>query len=349
MTNQNPLETAAYHALRTCTEFGYGRLTKLIAAHGSWMAVWETLRDRLPRAKELGQLYAELEQKHIRLILLGNPDYPARLAEIPLPPLGIYVRGELPPRDQPTLAIVGTRRVTDTGRRLAENFARELARAKVVIVSGLAFGADVSAHTGCLAGGGQAVAVLASGADQITPRTNAGLGEEILRRGGAIVSEYPPGTKIQLHNFLERNRIVSGLAQAVLIIEAPARSGSLATARFALDQNRDVLVLPGPATHPNYEGSHDLIRAGAILVTKPEHVLMALGIEAEDKGSQVSTEFLENPETAAILVALRESVEPLDIDKLVQITKLDVQAVSRAASLLVLAGAVQEEPLGYTI
>lgn len=337
-------ETEAYHALRVAG-LSYGRLAKLRTRYGTWQNAWRAAAT----PGDTGSAMLELARLGIRLILLEDPDYPPRLAQIPLPPFGIYLKGSLPDKTKPALAIVGTRRATDSGRKLAQKFASRAAELGTVIVSGLAFGADISAHLGCLASGGQAIAVLASGVDQITPRSNTALGNRIIESGGGILSEYPPRTKIRLQNFLERNRIVSGLSQAVLVIEAPARSGSLATARFALDQNRDVLVVPGPAGHPNYEGSHELIRSGATLISTAAHLFSALGIQVEPKDFQIPAEISANPENNLILEALRSSAEPLSIDKLTQITKLEVQIVNRAVNLMLLQNVLQEEPAGYTL
>ena len=196
------------------------------------------------------------------------------------------------------IAIVGTRRATPDGKSTARRFAAELARAGIVIVSGLAFGVDAAAHEGCLDAEGKTVAVLACGLANIYPRNNEPLAKKILAQGGAIISEYPPDMPAYPSRFLERNRIVSGLSKGTLVIEAPERSGSLATARFALEQNRDVFVVPGPIAHPNFKGSHALIRQGAELVTTPEDILESYGIARE---KSIGAEFAGTPEEKAIL------------------------------------------------
>ncbi|MDZ4231369.1 MAG: DNA-processing protein DprA [Patescibacteria group bacterium] len=202
---------------------------------------------------------------------LKDEGYPRLLAEIPGPPERIHIKGKLPV-GFPTVAIVGTRKATMEGKRLAGEFAAGLSKAGCVIVSGLALGIDSAAHEGALASGALTVAVLGNSIDSIYPEENQSLANRIVRQG-AVISEYGPGASIQKSNFLERNRIISGLSLAVLVIEAPEHSGALATARHAGEQGRDIFVVPGNVGHPNYVGSHQLIRDGAILVRSVEDVL----------------------------------------------------------------------------
>ena len=245
-----------------------------------------------------------------------------------------------------SVAIVGTRKATPGGKEAARTFARELVRMGCAVVSGLAFGLDAAAHEGALDGKGYTIAVLATGLDRIYPQWNTKLAERMIASGGALISEYPPGSPALPYRFLERNRIVSGLAEGVLIIEAPERSGSLATARFALEQDRQVFVVPGPATHPNYAGSHALIRAGAELVTQPAHVLEALGMAAAPQSSGPEA---YSKEEQLIREAFRTSTEPLAIDTIIRYTKLNAQTVNRTLSLLVIQGAIAENGTGYTM
>jgi DNA processing protein len=212
----------------------------------------------------------------IKKIIFSEEIFPSLLKEIPLPPDKLFILGE-DLSDRPHIAMVGTRKATQSGRRIARDLARELAKCGLVIVSGLAMGIDTAAHEGALEVGGKTVAVLANGLDTIYPRQNHQLAKRIISRGGSLVSEYEEGRPSFPNQFIERNRIISGLSKAILVIEAPKRSGALATARFALEQNRDVLAVPGPINHPNYVGSNNLIKDGAALITSAEDVLNLIG------------------------------------------------------------------------
>lgn len=195
------------------------------------------------------------------------------LLDIFRPPKEIYFYGKLPKKRQPTVAIVGSRRPTAYGREMVHKFAYGLAQQGVVIVSGLALGIDALAHRACLEAGGTTLAVLGGGLNDITPRSNQPLGREILMKGGAILSEYEPSMPVLAHQFLERNRIVSGLADAVIVIEAARRSGTLSTAAHALQQGRDIFAIPGNLTSPMSEGCNNLIKQGAMLLNDIQQVL----------------------------------------------------------------------------
>ena len=188
--------------------------------------------------------------------------------------------------------------------------------------------------------------MVATGLDQCYPRTNEALGARIVKEGGALVSEYPPGVPALPHQFLERNRIVSGLSRGILVVEAPFRSGSLATARFATDQNRDVFAVPGPATHPNFAGSHELIRQGAMLVTAPSHILENYGVT---EAHSPAAEQADTEEARTILEHLRSLRRPAHIDKIIEATNLEANIVLQTVMFLVAAGHVAESNEGYAI
>ena len=231
-------------------------------------------------------------EQHIHTLFLRDAAYPARLTNISDPPERLYVRGTLPPNDSPTVAIVGTRKATREGRETARAFARDLAGRGAVIVSGLALGIDAAAHEGALDAHGKTIAVLGGGVDTIYPPSHESLGRRIVE-SGAIVSEYPAGTPCYPNQFLARNRLISGLADAVVIMEAPITSGALATARHAANQGREVFVMPGPAGHPHYEGSHMLIREGARLIRNAKDLL-------EDMPSLAESLAATNPAPATL-------------------------------------------------
>jgi len=270
--------------------------------------------------------------------------YPALLKEITLAPLGIYIKGQWPPRERAAVAIVGTRRATAAGRVLAGKLAAGLSRQKITVVSGLALGIDAAAHEGAIEAGGISWAVLANGLDQIYPRQNYRLAEKIIDLGGALISEYPAGTPSLPHHFLARNRIVSGLSRGTVIIEAPLNSGALVTARFTLEQNRELMVIPGPVNHPNYAGSHRLIKMGAALVTSVDDILENLSLEKVASRPLVASGVdggLDELETK-IVEAIKSAGAPVTIDTLGELSKLDPQTLNRALTLLVINDIIKE-------
>lgn len=209
-------------------------------------------------------------------LVAAHADYPSRLGEIIDPPIVLWAAGQSLCLRAPAVAIVGSRRATPAGLAAARRLARDLARAGLVVVSGLARGIDAAAHEGALDGGGSTVAVLGCGVDVVYPRTHARLTAGIRQRG-CLVSELPPGAAPLPRHFPLRNRIISGLALAVVVVEAAERSGSLITARMALEQGRDVLAVPGPVVSGCHRGCHALIKDGAGLVETAADVLEALG------------------------------------------------------------------------
>ncbi len=338
-------EKIFYHALATRAAGDYGSISRIKHGYSTWQQAYQrTGGDRETRDPK--KEYAALSDRGIALILFGDPLFPPLLREIPHPPFGIYIKGTPPDRDQLSLAIIGTRRATPDGKSTARRFAANLARAGIAVVSGGAFGIDTAAHEGCLDAGGKTVAVLACGLGSMYPRNNEPLANRILANGGALISEYPPDQPAYPSRFLERNRIVSGLAKGALVIEAPERSGSLATARFALEQNRDVFVIPGPIAHPHFKGSHALIRQGAELVTDPEDILASYGIM---KASAPPEEFAGTPEERIVCEFLFHLGAAADIDKITEETKLEPRIASQTVSALFIKGIIRESGDGYMI
>jgi DNA processing protein len=241
------------------------------------------------------------------------------LRAIPDPPIVLWVRGRIqldPPGilglTGPAIAIVGSREASSEGIGLARQLGRGLATAGLTVVSGLARGIDAAAHAGALAAGGPTVAVLGSGADRVYPPRNAELAQRIVEGGGALISEQPPGSPALPHHFPLRNRIISGLSLAVVVVEASDRSGSLITARAALEQGRDVLVVPGGVGSGRFKGSHALIKDGAALVETVEDVLNELGWRkpvAAATHKRFSNSVLEQAMPAGQTCSLDELVE----------------------------------------
>jgi DNA processing protein len=226
----------------------------------------------------------------MRRISRKSPEWATGLNSTWQPPSSLYIRGTLP--RGPAVAVVGTRRMTEYGRTVVQMLVPELVRLGRTVVSGLALGIDGAAHQACLEAGGRTVAVLGTPIDDegIYPRTHHHLAHEIMKSGGALVSEYAPGTPGFKAHFPERNRIVVGLSEATLVIEAPFKSGAMITARLALEAGREVWAVPGPITHPNAQGPNDLIRNGATPICGPNDIAHALGIVPTKRAEQTYTE-----------------------------------------------------------
>ncbi len=280
-------------------------------------------------------------------IRISDEAYPPLLREIQNPPRVLYIKGILPDFSLPWISVVGTRKATHEGKELAKNISRSLAEAGAIIVSGLALGIDVSAHEGALAGKGKTIAVLANGLDSIYPRQHENVAKKIITQEGALLSEYEEKTPALPHQFLERNRIISGLSIATIVIEAPLRSGSIATARTAAEQGRDVFVFPGSINHPNYKGSHTLIRNGARLAGSFEDIMEDLkdSFPARTQEMEKKTHNLfsyENEEQRIICETLSSSESPLAVDNIAEATKLEHRIVRQNLTFLILNGQVKE-------
>ncbi len=286
-------------------------------ARAAWLSppLAESIEAAL-RAPVARQRLADAEARGILALGPNSPGFPAALASIPDPPLLVWVRGPLP--DGAALAIVGARRASTRALGCARGFAAEIAKAGIAVISGLAYGVDAAAHEGALDGRGRTVAVLASGLDQVTPRGQTALAERILASGGAWLSEHPPGEGAQPRHFPERNRLISGLAGATLIVEAREKSGSLWTARHALEQGRDVLVVPGPIDSDLCRGTNRLLRDGATPILEPadaiEAVLGPLSRRPVAPESEASERSAPSDPGRAILTLLADG--PRDLDAL---------------------------------
>ena len=220
-----------------------------------------------------------MDEYGVGLITLEDPGYPVRLAEIYDPPLALFIRGELHQEDDTCVAVVGTRRATPYGIRMAETFGRELGSHGVTVVSGMALGIDTAAHRGAIEAGGRTIAVLGCGADVVYPPQNAELMQEIIKRG-CVLTQFPMGAKPSAGHFPYRNRIISGMTLGTLVVEAPPDSGALITARQAAEQGREVFAVPGQVGFRNSEGPHALIRDGAKLVETVQDILVEIDLPA---------------------------------------------------------------------
>lgn len=280
--------------------------------------------------------------------------FPRILKEIPNPPSRLFTIGALPENDEITIAIVGTRKASEAGVRTAQNFGKELGSMGIAVVSGLAMGIDTSAHEGAIRGDARTIAVLGNGLNKIYPAQNENLARKIIEKGGAIVSEYEENMPSLKQNFIQRNRIISGLSLAIVVIEAPLSSGALSTASFAASQGREVFVVPGPINHPNYAGSHALIRDGARLVTSPREIIDDLGLNRlpfrkETRRPETAPGLKLSSEEELVFVKIKEQNSILPVDKIIELTKLSPQTVNQALTSLSIRGLIQEARGGYTI
>ena len=274
---------------------------------------------------------------------LTKNEFPKALLEIPQPPKNLWVIGELPPENLIYLCVVGSRKFTSYGREACEKIITGLKDYPIVIVSGLAMGIDAIAHQKALAVGLKTLVFPGSGLSPsaMYPKTNVRLAEEIYKNGGCLISEFEPNFKATLWSFPMRNRLMSGISKAILIVEAEEKSGTMITARLATEYNRDVLAVPGSIFSTNSKGTNKLIRAGATPVTCTEDVLEALGFELkkdEEKQRKLFADLL--PEEKRVVDFLRE---PIPRDELIQAMKMPTPKVNAILSVMEIKGLIKEE------
>lgn len=276
------------------------------------------------------------------MLTLGRKGYPVSLQQISSPPKQLFYRGadlsEL--LKMPRLAVVGSRNVTPYGRRVTTDLVKQLAEQGIVIISGLALGVDAVAHQAALDGEGITIAVLPGSVEQPYPATNRYLAERIVNRGGALVSEYTAGTVNFKQNFIARNRIVAGLAQAVLITEAGEKSGTLHTARFALEQGKEVLAVPGPLYSTTSVGTNNLLKAGAHLITSYTDVIEVLGLKPHQAKPRVVKG--RNQHEQRVIDLLAQGVS--DGEELQHLSELDVSQFNQVMTMLEISAKIH--PLG---
>ena len=283
-----------------------------------------------------------LEDPANRIVTFADDAYPRLLLEIHDPPPLLYVKGNPALLDHASLAVVGSRNATQQGRSNAEAFARELSAGGFTIISGLALGIDAAAHTGGLAALSSSIAVVGTGLDIVYPARNRGLAHR-LAEAGALVSEFALGTPALASNFPRRNRLISGLARGCLVVEAALKSGSLITARCALDQGREVFAVPGSIHSPLSKGCHLLIKQGAKLAESSQDILEELGATIHDRSSAIASVDEIAPEHP-LLGAL--GFDPIDLDTLCQRSGLTPDTASAMLLTLELAGVVSRLPGG---
>jgi len=280
-----------------------------------------------------------MEQYRVKALACDSSAYPQRLKEIYDYPLVLYVRGTLLPEDECCLAVVGTRRATVYGRQVAEELVTDLARNGITIISGLAKGIDSIAHRAALEAGARTIAVFGCGLDIVYPAENAKLAREIMEHG-ALISEYPLGTRPKADNFPRRNRIMSGLSLGVLVIEAGESSGALITANQAVDQNRDVFAVPGSILSPASRGTNHLIQEGAKLVRNYVDILEELNLAMMAQQLEMK-ELLPVDKTESLLLK-QLSREPSHIDEICRNSGLAAALVSSSLTMMELKGMVKQ-------
>ncbi|MBT0666258.1 DNA-processing protein DprA [Geobacter pelophilus] len=346
-----------WFALKSVPLVGNVTFRRLVAHFGSPKMVLESSAATLTASKTVSRAVAQAITSHnyrsfaekeaaaveklgIKLITFQSELYPPLLLEIPDPPPYLYLKGSLE-QCEPAIAIVGSRSATSYGLQAANRLATELAEQGVTVVSGMARGIDTAAHKGALAGGGKSIGVLGCGIDVVYPAENRRLFDE-MAESGALVSEFPLGTGPLANNFPRRNRIISGLSVGVLVVEAAARSGSLITAQFALEQGRDVFAIPGSITSGASRGTNSLIKQGAKLVETVSDILEELPSARGRQQIPFQPKPVLLPGEEAILSTLGEG--PAHIDEIARKAGLTVQELSVILLRLELRGIVIQLP-----
>jgi DNA processing protein len=347
------LERDYWVALNMAAGIGPVRFQRLLQVCGGAQGAWQASNfdlataglerrtadslNRLRARTSPGAIAARLVELHIDTVTLLDDTYPTSLRNIADPPPVLFVRGQLLEADVHAVAIVGTRRNTAYGRAVAERLATDLASAGVTVVSGLAKGIDTAAHRAALDAGGRTVAVLGNGLDHVYPAENAGLARHIVD-AGALVTEFPPGTPPDAVNFPRRNRIISGLARATVIVEAGVQSGALITADFALEQGRDVLAVPGSIFSPLSAGPNELIKQGALPVTSVDDILHALG----GSGPEIVARGMPSLDDRETSVWEALGGEPRHVDELSRSLEVAAGELSATLAMLELKGLARQ-------
>ena len=339
------------------------RKCELCRKNGSAEAVYyieeKGIREQIITEKEWGILkeskkkrnwreaYQKVVDRGIQMAVRGQNNYPKRFEELAGMPYALFFIGEMPREGMPSVAVVGARRCSSYGEKMTLRFVERLAESGIQIISGMALGIDGMAHRAALNVGGKTFAVLGGGADVCYPAAHKGLYKDLIKRGG-ILSEQPPGTPPVAWHFPARNRLISGLADVVLVMEAKEKSGSLITADFALDQGKDVYALPGPVTSALSQGCHRLIRQGAGILITPEELMDEWNLNRMQMGQKnnKNEKMLESPER---MVYSCLDLFPKGIDELMKETELSISELMERLITLELKGYAEEVSRNYYI
>ncbi|MDO8592287.1 MAG: DNA-processing protein DprA [bacterium] len=287
------------------------------------------------------KLLEDLDKEKMSVLTIADITYPKLLKQIYDPPFIIYYRGDPGALAGFNLAVVGARKFTPYGRQVTEKLVRDLVLNNLTIVSGLAIGTDALAHSAALEAGGKTIAVLGSGLDQrnIYPSQNRYLADKITAQGGLILSEYPIGTLPLKHHFPQRNRLISGLSQATLVIEAGEKSGALITAMHALEQNREVFAIPGSIYSQYSAGTNNLIKMGAKLISGARDIIESLNLADAAAYIENKKIIAESAEEELILKQL--AYEPMHVDELMRLTKLDTSLINSTLTVMEMKGQIK--------
>lgn len=287
------------------------------------------------------EIMEKLEKENIKAAAIGDKLYPKPLQEIYSPPALIYYKGRLSENEEFNLAVVGSRKYSSYGQMAVERIVEDLAKNNLTIVSGLALGIDALAHNAALKAPGRTIAVLGSGLDKqsIYPSSNRYLSDKIVASGGAIISEFPIGSPPLKHHFPQRNRVISGLSLGTLVIEASKKSGSLITAQFALEQNREVFAVPGSIYSPNSDGANELIKKGAKVAVCAADIMEALDLAQVSSYIDNKKIIPETPEEENLLSYMEK--EPIHINDLIRLTKLDTNIINSTLTIMEMKGMIR--------
>lgn len=330
-------------------ELFYMEETKLKRLGMTGKEIAALLKERESQTAEtIEKKYRDAQEKQIQFVRRGTSGYPKRLEYIDAPPYMLYVKGKIPIWEKPCAAIVGARGCSPYGKTYAREFGKCLAQNGVLIVSGMAAGIDGFAQRGALMADGVTVAVLGCGVDICYPKENFGLYQDILFGGGAIISEYPPGTPPMPNHFPARNRIISGLSDMVLVIEAKKRSGSLITADMALEQGKEVYALPGPVNSELSQGCNELIRQGAGILISTEELLEECGFLGNVFVQKVKENQIKLESTEKLVYSCLD-LSPKCLQQILEETHLSAAETIGILTELVLAGYVEEVSKNYYI
>ena len=314
------------NALNIAFKNNFLKLFPFLSSSQTFKNAWKRLSINQKENIDPYKEWQKLQKQKIGFIISSEDKYPDLLKEISYSPLSFYIKGKIP-EEMPCIAIVGTRKISAYGKLVIEKLVQELVRHNFIIVSGLAYGVDTIAHKTALENKGKTIAVLGSGLNNVYPYSNKKLSQEIAKHG-ALITEYPLEAHALKHYFPWRNRIISGLSLATLVIEAPEKSGALITAQFALEQNREVFAIPGSIFNKNSVGTNNLIKQGAKLVSQIEDIFEELNIQytlpiIKDPPSNLK---FDNKQEKKIYQSLSKK-KPLAIDKIIEISNLSPKEV----------------------
>lgn len=342
-------------ALNQVKGIGPVRFRALINRFGNARSAWEAPESQLSKtgigekvvnkliqvraSVDVQAVFDQAEKEGVTILTWLDDEYPRRLAELEQAPPVLYARGELVPEDEWAVAVVGTRRITSYGRQAAEQIGAFLARNNITVVSGMALGVDTVAHEAALDAGGRTIAVLGSGVDQLYPPQNRKLAQKIMAQG-AVLSDYPLGTMPEGLNFPPRNRIISGLSMAVVVVEAGQKSGALITANYGVEQGREVFAVPGNIFSAGSKGTNRLIAQGAHPLLNPEELMEVLNLKLISE-HQTARRALPADATEAKLYDLIGE-DPMHVDQIRALAGMPIEKVSATLALMELKGLVRQ-------